>query len=73
MKVEKFKIWHKTEIATEEQNVSVYPNESWDGIIVEVTEVDGSHPSRLYLSKYEMDLLMKKMKDMMDYVIAGKE
>jgi hypothetical protein len=27
--------WHKVEIATEEQNVSIYPTELFDGIVVE--------------------------------------
>jgi hypothetical protein len=36
----KTKIWHKIEIATEEQNVSVYPTEQYDGIILETKEAD---------------------------------
>ena len=31
----KNKVWHKVEISTEEQNISVYPTEGYDGIIVE--------------------------------------
>ena len=31
----KNKVWHKVQIATEEQNVEVYPTETFDGIIIE--------------------------------------
>lgn len=65
----KNKIWHKTEIATEEQNISIYPTETFDGIIVETKELDDKTSSpRLYLNKDEMELLICKMKEMMDYV-----
>jgi hypothetical protein len=62
------KVWHKIEIATEEQNVSVYPTEGWDGIIVETREVDDTRNSRLYLNKEETGLLILKMTEMMSYV-----
>lgn len=63
------KIWHKTQITTEEQNVSIYPTESFDGIIVETKELDNKTFSpRLYLNKDEMELLILKMKEMMTYV-----
>jgi len=38
----KTKVWHKTTISTEEQDVSVYPTETYDGIIVETKELDGT-------------------------------
>lgn len=63
------KIWHKTQITTEEQNVSIYPTETFDGIIVETKELDNKTFSpRLYLNKDEMELLILKMKEMMTYV-----
>jgi hypothetical protein len=65
----KNKVWHKVEISTEEQNVSVYPTEGFDGIIVETRELDvvtGS--SRMYLNEDEMELLIQKMREMMSYV-----
>jgi len=64
----KNKVWHKVQIATEEQNVSVYPTENFDGIIVETKELDDkTASSRLYLNKDEMELLIIKMKEMMQY------
>ena len=63
------KVWHKVVIATEEQNVDVYPTEGFDGIIVETKELDDkTGSSRMYLNKDEMELLILKMREMMDYV-----
>lgn len=63
------KVWHKTTIATEEQNVEIYPTETFDGIIVETKELDDKTGSpRLYLNKDEMELLIAKMQQMMHYV-----
>jgi hypothetical protein len=64
----KNKVWHKVVIATEEQNVEVYPTETFDGIIVETKELDGSGSPRLYLNKDEMEFLITKMQEMMKYV-----
>ena len=65
----KDKVWHRVEIATEEQNVSVYPTEEFDGIIVETKELDDkTGNSRLYLNQNEMELLIAKMRKMMAYV-----
>jgi hypothetical protein len=65
----KTKIWHKIEIATEEQNVSVYPTEQYDGIILETKEADDkTGNSRLYLNENEMELLIIRMREMMNYV-----
>lgn len=63
------KIWHETRITTEEQNVSIYPTETFDGIIVETSNsFDNTFSPRLYLNKDEMELLILKMKEMMTYV-----
>lgn len=63
------KVWHKTVISTEEQNVEIYPTETFDGIIVETRELDGKTGSpRLYLNEDEMELLILKMREMMSYV-----
>jgi hypothetical protein len=63
------KVWHKTVISTEEQDVEIYPTETFDGIIVETRELDGKTGSpRLYLNKDEMELLILKMREMMSYV-----
>lgn len=64
----KNKVWHKVEISTEEQNVEIYPTETFDGIIVETKELDGSGSPRLYLNKDEMEFLITKMQEMMKYV-----
>jgi hypothetical protein len=65
----KNKVWHKAVIATEEQDVSVYPNETYDGIIVETKELDDKTGSpRLYLNVNEMELLIERMIEMMKYV-----
>jgi hypothetical protein len=66
----KNKIWNKTVIATEEQNVEIYPTEGFDGIIVETRELDDKTLNgRLYLSKDEMELMIIKMQEMMKYVL----
>jgi len=65
----KNKARYKTTIETEEQNVTIYPTENYDGIIVETKELDDkTGSSRLYLNKDEMELLIIKMIDMMEYV-----
>ena len=64
----KNKVWHKVSISTEEQEVGVYPTETFDGIIVETKELDGSGSFRMYLNVDEMELLISKMREMMEYV-----
>jgi len=66
----KNKVWNKTVIATEEQNVEIYPTEGFDGIIVEVKELDDKTLNgRLYLNKDEMEFFIIKMQQMMEYVL----
>ena len=66
----KNKVWNKTVIATEEQNVEIYPMETYNGIIVETKELDDpAGNSRLYLNEDEMELLIIKMREMMKYVL----
>jgi len=64
----KNKVWHKVSISIEEQEVGVYPTETFDGIIVETKELDGSGSPRMYLNIDEMELLISKMREMMEYV-----
>ena len=64
----KNKVWHKVTISTEEQVVEVYPKETYNGIIVEIKELDGSDSFRMYLNVDEMELLISKMREMMEYV-----
>ena len=66
----KNKVWNKTVIATEEQNVEIYPNEEFNGIVIEVKELDDKILNgRLYINKDEMELLIIKMQEMMKYVL----
>ncbi len=66
----KDKVWYKTVIATEEQNVQIYPTEGFDGIIIETKELDDETLNgRLYLNKNEMEFLIIKMQEMMKYVL----
>ena len=64
----KNKVWHKVSISTEEQEVEVYPTDTYNGIIVETKELDGSGSPRMYLNVDEMELLISKIRDMMEYV-----
>ena len=65
----KKKVWHKVIISTStEQEIRVSPTETYDGIIVETLEFDGTGSPRLYLSQDEMELLILKMRQMMEYV-----
>jgi hypothetical protein len=61
------KVWYKSVIATEEQNINVYPTENFDRIIVEAKELDDRKSPTMYLNKDEMELLILKMREMMDY------
>lgn len=66
----KNKVWNKTVISTEEQNIEIYPTEIFDGIIVEVYDVhDKTFKNRLYLNKDEMEIMITKMQEMMKYVL----
>jgi len=66
----KNKVWNKTVISTEEQNVEIFPNEGFDGIIIETKELDDKTLNgRMYLNKNEMELLIIKMQEMMKYVL----
>jgi hypothetical protein len=66
----KNKVWNKTVIVTEDQDVSIYPTEQFDGIIVETRELDGDpFTSRMYLNRDQMELLIIKMQEMMNYVL----
>jgi len=65
----KNKVWHKVVIATEEQNVEIFPIEEFDGIIIQTKELDDkTYSPRLYLTEDEMELLISKMREMMEYV-----
>lgn len=52
------KVWHKVEIATEQQSVDIYPNEEYNGIIVETKEWNDKKGSpRMYSFKITNQLL----------------
>ena len=61
------KIWHKVTIHLDDQNVSVYPTDAFDEIIVEGEELDDSTKYRIYLNKKQMEFLILKMREVMDY------
>lgn len=67
------KIWYKVKFDTDEQTVEIYPTETFDGIILEVKEFDGSNLSRLYLNQGEMELLVIKMTEMMKYLKSKQQ
>lgn len=63
------KVWHKTTIYTEGQYVEIRPTDQYDGIIVETKELDDKVGNpRLYLNEDEMEMLILKMREMMNYV-----
>ena len=63
------KVWHMVTIATEEQNVKIYPTDLYDGIIVSTEERSGtSKYAKLFLNEDEMEMLIIKMREMMEYV-----
>ena len=69
----KNKIWHMTTISTELQNILIYPEEMYEGIIVEIQELeDRKVSSRLYINKDEMELFIDRMQGMMNYVNKNK-
>ena len=66
----KKKIWNKTVIASEVQDIQIYPTPEYDGIIVEIKEIGNNTPmSIMHLDKDEMELFIIKMQEMMHYVL----
>ena len=62
-------MWYKVVVPTRlEQQISIYPNEGFDGIIVEIEEIDNKESTRLYLYKDEMNIFIEKMMEMMKHV-----
>lgn len=64
----KSKIWHKVTISNESQDIEVYPDEEFEGIILHIREADKSKDLRVYLSAEEMEFLILKLREMMNYV-----
>jgi hypothetical protein len=62
------KVLYTIKIETEEQTVNVYPTDGFDSIVIETKELDGKGSPRLYLNKDEMEFLILKMREMMEYV-----
>ena len=62
------KVSYKIVISTEEQEVTIAPTEQFDGIIIKTEELDGSGNPKLYLMRHEMEFLIIKMREMMDYL-----
>lgn len=62
------KVFHEVTIHLDDQNVIVYPGEAYDSIIVQVKEMDNTASRRMYLNEAQMELLIVKMREMMNYV-----
>jgi|SanBayMetagenome_1026888.scaffolds.fasta_scaffold172244_2 hypothetical protein len=63
------KVWCKVEISlSTAQSVEIYPDEGYDGIVVKGKEIDSKDSYRIYLNRNEMELLITKMREMMDYI-----
>jgi hypothetical protein len=65
------KTWIKIVVVTSsgDQNISIFPNEVFDGIIIEVEEPDATPCYNLHLDKDEMETVIQQMRNMMDYVL----
>lgn len=62
-------VWHKTTIVTEQHNIHIRPSENLESIVVETRELDGVKASgETYLNRDEMELLVVKMREMMNYL-----
>ncbi len=63
------KVWYKTEISLDaDQNVEIYPDEGYGGIVIKGKEIESTDSYRIYLNRAEMELLISKMREMMDHV-----
>lgn len=62
------KVWYKTEISLRaEQNVEIYPDEGYDGIVVMGKDIHTNNSYRIYLDRNEMEFVIAKMREMMDF------
>lgn len=62
------KVWYKTEISLRaEQNIEIYPDEGYDGIVVKGKEIHTTDSYRIYLDRNEMEFVIAKMREMMDF------
>ena len=53
-----------------EQKILIQPTPAFDGIEVYLFEADGSDNSgALYINKQELPIIIKKLQEMMEYVI----
>lgn len=65
------KVWYKVQISLEsQQDVSIHPDDGFDGIVVETVEIDDKTKHRIYLNKQEMEFLIAKMQEVMNYTIS---
>jgi hypothetical protein len=64
-------VWYKVQMSLEsQQDVSIQPDEGFDGIVVETVEIDDKTKHRIYLNKQEMEFLIAKMQEVMNYTIS---
>lgn len=62
------KICYKTEILlSAEQNVEIYPSSGYNGIVIKGKDVHTNESYRIYLDRNEMEFVIVKMREMMDF------
>ena len=66
------KPWIKTEINNHcEQIITIQPTPGFDGIELYFSEDDKSHQTNaLYINKEELPVIVKKLQEMMEYVMV---
>jgi hypothetical protein len=63
------KVWHKITISMAEQDVTIFPGEGFDHIVIQTKEIDEKTPgTRLYINAEEAEFLILKMREMINYV-----
>lgn len=61
------KVWNERRLLTEEQIVTVQPNETFDSVVLMITEAaDKNDNCYLYLSYDEAKMLAKQLNDFVD-------
>jgi hypothetical protein len=63
------KVFKTTTLSLEEQDITIQPNETYNGVMLSFSECDGSHDSGvLYLNEFELEALITSLREMMNYV-----
>lgn len=59
---------YKIEIELAEQIITIKPNDGVDLLVLSATELGGEVSPSIYLDRKEMELLIQKMTEMMEYI-----